>query len=1122
MIRFVAPLFLAFGVSVTACLGQSELLSSPPPPRLNGIPFYQIYEEKDIENSSRANFITTAPDGRLFFGCENGLHSFDGTSWNHLLETPSTQQKVKCVTWTEYGVFAAGYGTIGRLHFEGDSGLRYEALNDSPLTKRSGEFYSKIHRLGNKLYFIGERSVAHLDLDTLELGATAFEAWVKGSAIYQGKLLVATTRDGIVQFDGNERAVLPAFQGFIDKRVILNIEVSEAGEVYFATESNELYQVPAGAPLEAFAPFPFRPDGAIRDLEFVTPEKLAISVAHQGIYFLDNAGQVLSTLDRSFDYRWGGANALHRDPSGTLWVQFNSTVGKVIANSPVSQIDERLTKGIEYPIAHEVDGQVYLRTKGRLLKPDFCEDGSLQGFADALPGFNRSIDAASAIQDGIYLQGEASTYFHTQGQTTELGKTGRIERMTPFEGDANKLFAATPDSLLVLQARADSIEVLSQTSHQAGHINKVARAYHDVFWLEIGIGQIARAQVANGTIDYQLFNRDHGLPLAWIAVWEHEGEVLFTSSKGIYRFEPNSQRFVATDILEQHLPASGIFHRVATDPHGNIWASYEKSNYILWKQGDGAYLKDSHSLSQLGDQFFNQFKFLSNGDTLLLSATELFHIEGAKLSPPSPKTEPNLSLFEISDLEGSAIYYLNSGIGKLPESLEFPSGQRNLSIRVGATRSSTIKAPQYQYLLEGMSKDWSKWSSSNEVSFTKLDAGSYTLRIRSRPHASAEPEEIAIPLHIAPTFFETPIAYLLYACAFVALLLFGYSLFAKNLKKTNLKLERMVNERTREIENKNSELQRNANELSKTLDELRSAQGLLMGASRKAGMAEVATNVLHNVGNVLNSINVSLLAVSERLSQQRINKLVRVSKMINDHQHDLAHFLTNDPKGKAIPEYLMQLSSVLGDDHSRYLLEVDCMQENIEHVKKIIATQQTHAKTVDVCQPIKVESLVNDALEMITGDLEHSFFEIVRDFEPDLEIVSDKHSLLQMITNFVKNAKEAIIESEKPLGLITISAHTDPENDCVRIQISDNGIGIAQENERKIFTHGFTTKADGHGFGMHSCAIAARNLGGNLQISSEGLGKGATVTLELPRSPNGDADRRHANRLSGDSPFAKN
>jgi signal transduction histidine kinase len=71
----------------------------------------------------------------------------------------------------------------------------------------------------------------------------------------------------------------------------------------------------------------------------------------------------------------------------------------------------------------------------------------------------------------------------------------------------------------------------------------------------------------------------------------------------------------------------------------------------------------------------------------------------------------------------------------------------------------------------------------------------------------------------------------------------------------------------------------------------------------------------------------------------------------------------------------------------------------------------------------------------------------------------------------------------------------------VAIIVRDNGVGILPENLTRIFGHGFTTKKDGHGFGLHSGALAAKQMNGALSVQSAGPGKGAAFTLELPIAP---------------------
>jgi signal transduction histidine kinase len=99
----------------------------------------------------------------------------------------------------------------------------------------------------------------------------------------------------------------------------------------------------------------------------------------------------------------------------------------------------------------------------------------------------------------------------------------------------------------------------------------------------------------------------------------------------------------------------------------------------------------------------------------------------------------------------------------------------------------------------------------------------------------------------------------------------------------------------------------------------------------------------------------------------------------------------------------------------------------------------------------------------------------------------------------VRNATFACDETGRPDQRITVRIAGDPSR--VRISVSDNGVGIPAENLTRIFSHGFTTKQDGHGFGLHSGALAAKELGGSLSVQSDGPGHGATFTLELPCQP---------------------
>jgi PAS domain S-box-containing protein len=272
----------------------------------------------------------------------------------------------------------------------------------------------------------------------------------------------------------------------------------------------------------------------------------------------------------------------------------------------------------------------------------------------------------------------------------------------------------------------------------------------------------------------------------------------------------------------------------------------------------------------------------------------------------------------------------------------------------------------------------------------------------------------------------------------------------------------------------------------------------LMVASRQAGMAEVATSVLHNVGNVLNSVNVAATLVDERVRRSRAADLHRLVKLLGDHTSDLGTFLTTHPRGQKVPEFLGQLAERLTAEQTLVLAELASLCKNVEHIKEIVAMQQNYAKNSGVIEKLVVTELVEDTLRMNAEIFARHSVRLVREYSPVPPINADKHKLLQILINLVRNAKYACDGSEP--GDKPVTVRVSDASDRIRISIIDNGMGIPSENLTRIFNHGFTTRKDGHGFGLHSGALAAKELGGALTAHSDGLGKGATFILELPKN----------------------
>jgi PAS domain S-box-containing protein len=274
----------------------------------------------------------------------------------------------------------------------------------------------------------------------------------------------------------------------------------------------------------------------------------------------------------------------------------------------------------------------------------------------------------------------------------------------------------------------------------------------------------------------------------------------------------------------------------------------------------------------------------------------------------------------------------------------------------------------------------------------------------------------------------------------------------------------------------------------------------LLETSRMAGMAEVATSVLHNVGNVLNSVNVAAQLLRDKLEKSRVSSLVKATALMREHANDLPGFLAADPKGKHLPGFLAEVSECLVAERESMLAEIQELNKKIDHIKDIVAMQQSYANVSGVVETVKVSELTEDALRMNAGALSRHNVQVVREYDQRApEINVDKHKVLQILVNLIRNAKYACDESNRSDKQLTVRINGEKER--VRISVLDNGVGIPAENMNRIFNHGFTTRKDGHGFGLHSGALAARELGGSLSAHSDGPGTGASFTLELPLQP---------------------
>lgn len=284
-------------------------------------------------------------------------------------------------------------------------------------------------------------------------------------------------------------------------------------------------------------------------------------------------------------------------------------------------------------------------------------------------------------------------------------------------------------------------------------------------------------------------------------------------------------------------------------------------------------------------------------------------------------------------------------------------------------------------------------------------------------------------------------------------------------------------------------------DLQTALADLDEAQHQLAETSRRAGMAEVATNVLHNVGNVLNSVNVSCSVLLERAGGKRIASLRKAGILLEENSTS-PDFINTSPIGQKLPSFLSCLASRMEHERLDMVSELKLLSENIDHIKSIVAMQQTYAMATGSREKIHATELIEDSIRMNGNSYIRHNVSIVKNYKIVPNAIGEKHKVLQILVNLISNAKHACAGTNSESSSVIIDLTHNKK--FVIIGITDDGVGIPPENITKVFANGFTTKPNGHGFGLHSSAISAAEMGGRLTASSPGLGKGATFTLRLP------------------------
>ncbi|MCW9711954.1 ATP-binding protein [Aliifodinibius salicampi] len=626
---------------------------------------------------------------------------------------------------------------------------------------------------------------------------------------------------------------------------------------------------------------------------------------------------------------------------------------------------------------------------------------------------------------------------------------------------------------------------------------------------------------------------------------DSRGNLWFATENGLNYLSADAKneglfkRYIQQENDSTSIP-DDLIRQVYEDSSNNIWIATksglskyieDEDHFMTYDQSDGLPSNEIRSIVESDNQelWIGTIKGLSNFDpkkktfenydrndglqanefsryaALKLSTGELLFggINGFNLfDPDNIYMNPNIPPVYLSDFklynESVNVNDPDSPLDRhisMTDSLTLSYRDNVFSFEFVALNYTKPDQNEYAYMMESFEEKWNYVDNQRNATYTNLDPGDYTFRVKAANNDGVWNEEgVALALTITPPFWQTTWFYVLSALFIIGIVYAGYQKRVRGIKAYSKRLEKEVKERTSELNKKNEDLKSALKQLEEAKDEL-------VENAHKAGMADLASGILHNVGNILNSVNTSASLIKDTMKRSNIEGVIQANSILREHIDDIEEFIAHNPKGIKLMRYYLKLEEPLKKDRKKVLNQIERLTDKIKLINDVIAAQQSYAGASMNAYKTSLSEMIDDALALQAGSIERHGLNVKKEMQEVDSIVIQRSKLIHVLVNIFKNAKEAMEDNPPEKKDILIKSWQD--EDWVYLSITDNGSGIKQENLNRIFTQEFTTKQEGHGFGLHSSANYIAEMGGKITVDSKGEGKGAAFTLMFPREQKG-------------------
>jgi ligand-binding sensor domain-containing protein/signal transduction histidine kinase len=572
-----------------------------------------------------------------------------------------------------------------------------------------------------------------------------------------------------------------------------------------------------------------------------------------------------------------------------------------------------------------------------------------------------------------------------------------------------------------------------------------------------------------------------------------------TAGEGLVVLDRRTNRFIRYP--ELHNLPNKVINGILEDNKGNLWISTNKglSRYNLENKTIRNY--DVHDGLQ-GNEFNRNACYKAHDGTMFFAGTNglsVFHPDSIKDNPHSPPvviTDFQLFNKSVAPAKGSV---LEKAINESKE-ITLSYMHSVFSFEFAALDFSIPGNNQYAYKMERFDKDWIYSQNRHLATYTNLDPGKYTFRVKASNNDGKWNEiGAAVIINITPPWWKTwwfqTMAALVIICLGPAI----YFLRIRNIKEQNKKLEALVNERTRELQNANLEIRQMNEELSSANIELVHKQEEIV--AQRDMLAKQNQN-LQDAHQIIEKQNKEIMIHNENLDrevQERTQELMEYNQQLEQFAFITAHNL-RAPVARILGlGQLLNHPEIFGEEEKMILKKLSSTTEELDRVIKDVSSILEIRKNY-VLVVAKVD--LKEELAAIRGSLEDEILNngvtIIEDFSEAPVIYTVKAYLDSILMNLIHNA----IKYRNPQRPLYIEIKSKVVDDYICISVKDNGLGIDlelhQQNLFKLYKR-FHFHVKGKGIGLNMVKTEVTALGGKIEVESK-VDVGTTFHVFLKKS----------------------